>query len=411
MSERSITALGALLALALIVGIFVRPSAKPTMTLPRSIELGVDGYRGLDAWLASEGVPVVSLRDRFDTLSEMTTDGNLLITTLPYQKGLQSREAVELLRWVARGNSLMILAALDDTPSWSLVSDTTSFTDDMESLSGAIFEAASTEDGEPLVLGNAFGESDVTLAVVRAEHPLTEGVVDVTAVTDSTASIWIPSEDSISPGEPFLIETSSGLDAAWVDEHGRGSIITFAASTPFTNRALAETDNRRLLANIVRWHMGSNGSVIFDDYHQGLSELYDPEAFYSDTRVGVTILFVLAFWFFYMIGTQNRMTPVREPVATPQQGDFVAAIGGFFARKVSQADTARLMFDRWFAELEGRGALRGGTSPWDYLAASPLIEADRIEALKATHDGLAGGAKVDLKRLNNDIQSIREALG
>ena len=58
----------------------------------------------------------------------------------------------------------------------------------------------------------------------------------------------------------------------------------------FSNAALGGGDNARLLANIVAGSLGLDGRVIFDDMHQGLTEVYDPKAFFGDARLHMTFV-------------------------------------------------------------------------------------------------------------------------
>ena len=121
MNDRLITVAGTLIAMLLIVGMFMQPSANAPVTLPTSVEVGPNGYRGLAGWITSEGIPVVSHTEKFDALGKIEGTGHLLVTTVPHQKIVSQDEAVELLRWVALGNGLVILAALDDTRGGGLL--------------------------------------------------------------------------------------------------------------------------------------------------------------------------------------------------------------------------------------------------------------------------------------------------
>ena len=232
---------------------------------------------------------------------------------------------------------------------------------------------------------------------------------DLVAVTDDVASIWVPVEGSA--GVPFLQEASSGRPAAWARERGRGHVITLAAGSLFSNRAIGREDNRRLLANILRWHLGPGGTFLFDDVHHGLSEIYDPEAFYSDARLGFTLLFVLAFWFAYMVGSSNRLLPPRKPRNVPRQGDLIRSMGGFLARKLPASGAAGLIFERWFEALAGRAGSREQGAVWTYLDASPLVSRSALAELRALHTKFEAGDKVDVRRLHNLIMGITEALG
>jgi hypothetical protein len=457
MNERLTTAGGVLIALLLVVGLFVQQPPESPISLPTSVESGPNGYLGLVRWLEGAGVAVASSRLRFDQLSEISALGSVLIITAPHQRRIRSDEFEPLRKWVESGNTLLVLAALDDTPDWSLVADTSTFITDLERLTGTTFEAATPEtvtletatigtasspeevsnenatqdpgytetdamdadnvgadtieEGELLMLGEVGKTTKSHFIPALIDHPLTRNIEELTAWSDSTASIWRPTIESPSPGRGFLTEPTSSLAAAWTRAQGSGYIITIAAGSIFNNRALGEADNRILLANLVRWHLRGDGKVIFDDLHQGLSKLYDPEAFFSDSRVGISVLFILVFWFVYMIGTQNRMIPVQYPRQVPRQGNFVRAMGGFLARKLQVNSAAKLMFDRWFDALKSDGALQESESPWSYLEASPLVDAQNLARLQRIYRQVEAGEKVDLEQLHNYIHRIREALG
>lgn len=410
MNDRLLTAAGALVALALILGMFVQPAQELSVTRPTSTEEGGNGYLGLMEWLQAARVPVHSQRLRYDSLaSELIGTGHVLLTTPPYTKPARGDELLALMEWVRAGNTLIIAAALNDTPDWSTATDADRFLPNLSILTGTDFEAAQDADGNPLLVGALTGEVDVFfLGSAFSNHPLAEEVTEVVAVTDEFASVWVPTE---APGVPFLQEARTGMAAGWTRKEGSGHVITLAAGTLFANRAIGRADNRRLFGNLIHWHLGPEGSVVFDDLHHGVSAIYDPEAFYSDKRLGVTLLFLLAFWFVYMIGTSNRILPFREEASVPTQGDLIRSMGGFLAVKLQPDSTAGLLFDRWFAELAVRVGSNEYTAVLDYLTASPLVSQPAVSEVRRLHEHYQAGGKVDVHRLHNLILGITEALG
>ena len=110
MNDRLVTIAGALVALLLVVGLFLQPADRVPTTLPTSVEVGPNGYRALAGWLASEGVGVISLKEKSDTLAEFDSPGHLLVTTLPHQKVLEQAEITALLRWVGMWRNVMSVA-------------------------------------------------------------------------------------------------------------------------------------------------------------------------------------------------------------------------------------------------------------------------------------------------------------
>src|SRR6202012_5908404 len=49
--------------------------------------------------------------------------GNVMLTTLPHKLPVRPNEAPQLDAWIERGNTLVVAAALDDTPQWALEGD------------------------------------------------------------------------------------------------------------------------------------------------------------------------------------------------------------------------------------------------------------------------------------------------
>src|SRR3954469_15379867 len=124
MRERGLTFLLALGALAAFWGIWLRPSPSfeggSAGVRPTSAERRGNGYAALTEWLESSGFAVRSFRDRYTQLPELDVPsrGNLLILTLPGLEVFHNDEFGALDKWVRRGNSLLINAALIDQPGW-----------------------------------------------------------------------------------------------------------------------------------------------------------------------------------------------------------------------------------------------------------------------------------------------------
>ena len=94
----------------------------------------------------------------------------------------------------------------------------------------------------------------------------------------------------------------SGAPALWLLPYGDGQIVVSAYGSIFTNKVLGESDNARLLANIVRSSLGEKGRVIIDDAHQGLVSFYDPDKFFGDSRLHRTLLWLLGLWLLFVLG-------------------------------------------------------------------------------------------------------------
>ena len=407
MRDRLTTVLGALLALAAVI-VVTLAGYNPPPSPPTSVEPGKNGYSVLRDWLDESGVATASHRHPWEALEEYGS-GNLFIVTLPQRMGLRRGEAPNMQQWVANGNTLLLMAALNDTPDWSLAAPALdSFEADLEALAALQFEARE-ENGEDLEAGATGEETRLELAAVEA-HPLAAGVSTLAGFTDAPASVW---EVAVAHEDVRLrvaVDSQHGTDAFWHIPLDGGHIFVSALGSLFTNRAIAEADNAVLFANLVRHHLAPGKAVIFDDMHQGVSAQYGPADFYCDPRLHISIAFVLALWFLYMAGTWNRLAPVRAAPEDPGQQDFVRAVGGFLARKLSPVDAGRMMFASWFSALQGRPT-SFEQPPWGRLEDNPLADEALLTALKEAHARLRAGRKVSLRHLHNRIRQLRAATG
>lgn len=411
MKDRLVSAIGALLAVVVVYALFFKPPNEPAVTRPLSTEPGPHGYLGLWTWLERSGIAVRSFRRRLTDLesADRARSGNILITTMPYRISLRTGEFVTLQRWVREGNTLLILAALDDTPEWSATSAGTTFLRDLNGLTGLSFGV----HREVAARGRLPVPANTRLALEPiGEHPLMAGVATLEAHSDGESELWEPSDAGQQLVLALAQESAVGLDALWELPRGAGQIILAASGTLLENANIGTGDARKFVANLVRYHLGPEGAVIFDDMHQGLSELYDPAAFFADPRLHETLLIMLAAWLVYVLGAGGRLAPPLEPRTPPRQADFLTAAGGFLARRLDRREAALEMFDEWFAELRrARGMPATAGPPWHEIAATPALPAKTREMLRASYERVQSGGAVDLVKLHNQLREAREAIG
>jgi uncharacterized protein DUF4350 len=444
-----ITLLGALLALAIFYALFLRQPGEPPVSRPLSVEAGRNGYLGLRTWLERQNVKVVSLRERYARLlesREWSDTGNLLIVTLPFRTPLRTSEVEPLGRWVRNGNTLLVLAALDDSPEWLPYTDQRGFSWSLSAITNMGFltpgeqaanggstsqngassgdgsdsrgaEPRDVDTGDTRSVPRRIGPPPIAPRTVIElepiiEHPLLGGVESLRGYSDDASEVWLARN-----GDPDQIvlrlaaETSSGLDALWQSPRLEGQIIVASSGSLLANRNIGAGDARHLVRNLVRYHVGAGGAVIFDDMHHGLSSLYDAAALLRDERLTSTIWFVLAAWLVYILGSSNRLTPPRSAPAAPRQADFLAAAGGFMARRLEKSAAGRLLLDEWFDEVRRARGLPRNAPLWDELEATPALARSVYEELRGYHRKLAASQAVDLVRLHNVLRAAREAIG
>ncbi len=440
MRERLITLAIAIGVLLLFVAMFVRREdalgARNEVPRPTTAERRGNGYHAATSWLEAEGIREISLRERFDTLTQrkdLPRSGNLLIVTLPAANGFNTWEFIPLDRWIRAGNTLLILAALSDNPDWGF-SQGGFASGDLNLLTGLEFETTrnrqsrvtrrpqrttpSPNTAEPAVVrdpAEAFrylAEPQRSLMVPNRTHAYFEGVKSVVALSDYPQQAWAVKV----PYEGFVLELAhqeKGADGAqgnegvmWTRPLGQGRIIVSGFGSVFTNRAIGLADNARLLANIVGVTVGEQGAVLFDDLHQGLGAAYDPAKFYKDKRLYITIGVLVALWFVWVLGSTRLRAPVSVS-STPREAELIRAAGGFFARALPTHAGARRLIDNFFKRVRARaGGRRDDALPWDIIERSPRVAPADIEQLKNWYAQACASRRVPLQELQNLLVRI-----
>jgi Domain of unknown function (DUF4350) len=419
--ERLITLLCALGALALFFTMFFHDEggAGTGRDIPRPTtqERGQNGYHAVLEWLDGEHIRVVSLRDRFDKLEKrrgLAPTGNLLIVTLPAITTFKTEEFRPLDRWVRAGNTLLVLAALSDTPDWAYFQKTMTASD-VNLLTGLEFETARIREqrlqnapprgpakrdvaDDLAAAGRRFSQPRRETLVPNRPHAYFDGVHEAVALSDYFALPWTVKV----PYEGFVLalgqQRESTEGALWTRPLGNGRIVVSALGSLFTNRAIGLADNGRLLANIIGTDLGPAGTVLFDDAHQGLGGAYDPAKFYRDPRLHVTLGIVALLWLSWVLGgTRLRVPIVRAPV--PREAELVRTMGGFLARVLTPAAAARRMLEHFLRH-----------SPWEVLERQSRLAAADLEQLKAWHAMANSSRTVPLIRLHNLIVRINRQL-
>jgi len=451
MKQRALTALLALAALALFYALlFPKPiSVLRPDSLPWSTDAGDDGQLVVWRWLTAEQVPVVSLRQRYDrlasSLSGEPATGNLLIMVLPQRLAAHADEWRPLARWVERGNTLLVMAALDDTPRWSLGVESM-MVDDLQRAAHLSFrvrtevQSARTQSNPatadaPLAAAptkpaarpaqpeqapaqtqplreelNAMLGPTLIPIIPRGEHALLERVGHLEGESDLPASRWrVQAIDGAVP--VTLAQREDNQDPVlWLLRQGEGQVIVCALASPFSNRQIARADNARLLSNIIGWSRAPEGRVMFDDAHQGLVDFYDPQAFFHDPRLHRTLWWIVLLWLAFVLGPLG-LRSAFSPWRPVDETALIDASGRFYSAAVAPAAAASRLFENFFNELRRRLGLPASGEPlWDWLAVQAVISSRERSQLQAQYARVHAGERVELARIHNLLTELRGKL-
>ena len=410
MTDRLATLAVALGALALFLLLFVHGEGglEPKRYVPRptTAEVRGNGYHAASLWLEASGLRSVSLRERIDTLStrsDLAPAGNVLVVTLPGTQIYRVAEGRLLQQWISAGNTLIVLAALADNPDWSAVVGGVNV-GDLNALSGLDFNKFSVD-------------KQATAQASEPEAILPNRAHAYFAHVGSALAAFDPPQEDWSVGIPFggfMLslghERDSFSGVLWTRLLGAGRIVVCGMGSLFTDKALARADNAQLFANMIGAHLGTRGAVIFDDFHQGLSAVYDPERFYRDPRLYLTGAILLALWFVWVLGaTRLRLSVIR--IAAPREADLVRAHGGFLARVLPRAVAAQRLLEHFLRRIRKIMPAQGASGdPWSYLQSSARVEPRDLAQLAQWHTQACAGERVPLVRLYNLILRIDRQL-
>ena len=425
MKERLITLLCAIGALVLFAIMFLNPegSSGGRFEAPRPItsERRGNGYHAAMTWLENEHIRSVSLRDRYGTLAsrdDLTPTGNLLIVSLPVRSPFKTEEFVPLDRWIRAGNTLLVMAALSDNPDWH--ADFGSYEQgNVPLLTGLEVETIKDRDrrlaqrADPLMKDQEpeppardafrqYREPLRTTIVANREHAYFDGVKEVIALSDYPRRVWTVKV----PYQGFVLSLAHEKDtvegAIWTRPLGKGRIIVSSYGTLFTNRAIGLADNAKLLANIVSVNVGEKGTVLFDDGHQGISAAYDPNKFYSDRRLYVTLGILAALWFVWVLGsTRLRLPASRNPA--PREAELIRAAGSFLSRALPAHAGARQLIANFFHRVRMRAGVSHDDTPSDLLERNTRIVPADLAQLRRWSRDADEQRRVPLRPLHNLI--------
>jgi hypothetical protein len=429
--ERLLTLGLALLALLLFATLFVRGGGAASIAAarPTSAERGEDGLLGAMTWLREQGVHTLSLQERFGVLARrpgLPAAGNLLIVTLPAVTSFRNDEAVALDQWLRRGNTLLLLAALEDRPSWAREREV--LDKDLQLLTGVEIELPGTrarpaapvsQSPKPAPPAPAARErqspaeliSEATQVLLTPQrdtlvanrpHPYLENVTAAYGFSDYRPRSW-----SVRlPRDGFLLELAHRADdhrgVLWVLPDGAGSTIISGFGSLLSNRALGTGDNARLLANIVATSVGPGGFVLFDDQHQGLSATYDADKFYRDPRLYATLGIIGAVWLVWVLGGTRLHMPLRR-MAAPREEELLRTSGLFLARVLRPAAAARRLFEQFFLRLPRPAGVGAGATAWEWLENDPRVARSDVAQLRSWYVSACAEQRVPLTELHNLI--------
>ncbi len=425
MKDRLITLFGGLFALYIVIALLAPPSQPDYASYPLTTDREQHGMALLYEWLGKNNIPLHSSRQRYDDIlgqAKIPDTGNMMVISLPLKIKARKAEIASLRQWIAQGNTVLILAAHSDSPSWATNQQTNWVYSKFPLLSALGFNIS--VDVESEITDKEEDKAQSLYKALKATEPSESSIVAAGINNPAIKSVivkqrqskqtnWILSPRESKRGSRVLLTESENKDSAalWQIRIGSGNLIVSRYADLFSNQWLTKGDNARLFDTLLQQHLAKDSYVLFDDMHQGLTELYDPDAFYSDSRLHNTLWFLLGFWLLYLIGHSNRLAPPLSHPRKHHAADFIRAVGGLFARRLSNATTALGLIRAFFNEVRQQYGLPMNNEPvWQLLDEAPRINKKQLISLQAAYSTAQQNKKQNLIKLHNQLRSTRKSL-
>ena len=431
MRDSLITLAGALLSFIVLVSLMSPQPEQAVISRPTTEDVGKHGLKGLHVWLAQNNVNIHSLRKPVTRIYQdvLPASGNLMIISLPLAREALDSEWLALNDWISHGNAVIVLASLYHAPQWSdtyewlreeeikdAISKLTAeeFTLQREAIEDVESEFNLTDMQASI---NAFKPAPYRLypavehtlfsEVVEMESVHTPGIYQYKNETDEIeAAYWSIASESARLALRLIDGESQQQTAMWLLPVGEGWVYLSAFPDLLNNGVLKRLDNARWFANLLTHTVADGGYVVFDDYHFGLSDLYDPQAFFADRRLHNSLLFIGAFWLVYALGRSPRLAPVTKRTVKPASRDFIEAMAGFFTRRIKSRTIAHELATRLLEDISVHTQLKGD-SLWNWLHDHPDVSERDIRSLQRASGHTAGTTKlIQLTRSINRIQKV-----
>jgi hypothetical protein len=344
--------LGALAALALAVGLLVRPS-RAEQSLPSVENRGPRGLAVLAAWLEATGVDV---RPGRAPLTELPADVRTVVLSAPSTTEVTEAELAALQRFVEAGGTLVALLPRDDAQV-------------------RLRRWLGAPPGDVLPMDDVPGVRDLGGATARVTVKAGPLAHASALRLSAEATLTLEREDAVPVTQPA---------ALWWLPQGAGEV--WAAAGP----ELAENARLELLDNAAFWAaLGARGPMWIDERH------HQPEAgALPPVQLLVTAIQVALVAALFALAFGARLGPPRPAARHPHReaAELVRAMASLTARARVEPELVAAL----------RGGLRRtladalGVAPalsWDEAARLTAqragVDAARVRAVETTEDFLA----------------------
>lgn len=426
MKERLVSLCFAILAAVIAYALLSRPTPEPDkqLSLPTTEDTGAAGLKGVYLWLQQSNIPVTRLRTRFSDLEssdKLPATGNILLSVLPAKVTVLDKEWDGLYEWVRRGNTLIAAGNVYQYPAWNAEDDCYCALKKFISRFGwqldkkDLDHTEEEQNDKPESLKEEINQLQARMSEhipkdielhASLTHPLTSGIgqIKVKAVNYLQYEYWTLSTDNEHNFSLQLLHHAHlGTPRAWLLSAGKGQIIILLHADMLGNAQLDKGENARFISNLINQGLAARSQLLIDDYHFGLSDLYDPQRFFKDSRLHWTLAWILFIWLCYVIGYSLRLAPVREKTAPVSARDTINMMTHFLARHLNKTQLRDELIRHFCEDIMRQRHFTQEQQVWKWLAAHNRIHPAELDFLHTARQN----KRISLLRLTRTITHIR----
>lgn len=330
---------------------------------PTSHDTGPLGLSQLRQRISKEGIQTASIDSRYQALhGGKETDNNLLILTLPAAIPARQEELESLAAWVAAGNHLLIMLALDDQPHWLNKQNKFSIDHFLSVLNLQLIQLGdgATVEDKP---------TKPSLMFSQLTHPVTRHIQEIQGSVVTQMHVWQLRGLAIPQSTLIMLREKQTLSpVAWLSLFGKGKVYVFTHSDLFANANIDKADNRMLLKNLLDYSLGDSANkspvIYFDDIHHAGS--FIPRSVHPLLHPFFILLFgMLCYRLVIYVIQRMRQQKTRNRDTLEQ---WICKLGITRARTDSSNEAALSYARYFFNSVRARLALPENSQPaWDSL--------------------------------------------
>lgn len=371
---------------------------------PTSTDQGQHGLAQLSRVITQAGGKIEVIRSDYHMLNEhqasTNTRNNLLFLSLPAAIPANPQELASLANWVADGNHIVAMLALDDAPHWLNKQNRYTIDAFLKAFQLQLTRLDTGHEAETQTSAPAHLRS-------KLKHPVTNGVMQVKSNVLRQNHVWQLRGESAAHSALILLREPNSLSpVAWLTSYGKGNLFLFTQSGLFSNANITNPDNLLLANNIIDYTLGKSASIYFDNVHHIVSVAnYSPSPYTHPVwllLVGIAIYALLL----YLLnsverrGTKNRPTLIQ----------FVSNNAAQLSRTLSRSEAGIRYANLFFNAARSRLDLPANNQPvWEDLEQQK-VNKRLLRKARKTYQLAIMAKRINLNKFIHRLDKLRSQL-